>query len=113
MKNVYKSNLGSHFAASSSTPIAVEQKKTSSWISNGKTYYRYSTIVTNKSSKTLKNLKISVSKLYGPLWGLTKNGDSYVFPAWIKSLPAGKSIEFVYIHSASPADVSILSYTLA
>ncbi|KAM7491481.1 hypothetical protein LguiA_034402 [Lonicera macranthoides] len=99
--------------ASSSTPIAIEQKKTSSWISNGKTYYRYSTIVTNKSSKTVKNLKISVSKLYGPLWGLTKNGDSYIFPAWIKSLPAGKSIEFVYIHSASPADVSISSYTLA
>lgn len=101
------------FSVSSFTPIAIEQKRISSWISNGRTYYRYSTIVTNKSSKTLKNLKILVSKLYGPLWGLTKNGDTYVFPAWIQSLPAGKSIEFVYIQSASPADVSVSSYRLA
>ncbi|XP_057511742.1 endoglucanase 6-like [Actinidia eriantha] len=98
---------------SSSSPIAIEQKMTTSWNAYGKTYYRYSTIVTNKSSKTLKSLKITISKLYGPLWGLTKSGDSYFFPAWLNSLPAGKSLEFVYIHSASQADVSISSYTLA
>ncbi|KAF5460557.1 hypothetical protein F2P56_020421 [Juglans regia] len=99
--------------ASSSSPIAIEQKLTASWNSKGKSYYRYSTIVTNKSAKTLKFLNLSVSKLYGPLWGLTKSGDSYVFPSWLNSLPAGKSLEFVYIHSASPADVSVSSYTLA
>ncbi|XP_062146223.1 endoglucanase 6 [Alnus glutinosa] len=99
--------------ASSSVPIAIEQKLTSSWNDKGKTYYRYSTIVTNKSAKTLKYLNLSVSKLYGPLWGLTKSGDSYAFPSWLNSLPAGKSLEFVYIHSASPADVSVSSYTLA
>nr|AYP70933.1 endoglucanase 1 [Actinidia deliciosa] len=98
---------------SSSSPIAIEQKMTTSWNAYGKTYYRYSTIVTNKSAKTLKSLKITISKLYGPLWGLTKSGDSYFFPAWLNSLPAGKSLEFVYIHSASQADVSISSYTLA
>ena len=86
---------------------------TTSWNAYGKTYYRYSTIVTNKSAKTLKGLKITISKLYGPLWGLTKSGDSYFFPAWLNSLPAGKSLEFVYIHSASQADVSVSSYTLA
>lgn len=100
------------FAASTSSQISIEQKKTSSWVSNGRTYYRYSTVVTNKSGKTLKNLKLSVSNLYGPLWGLKKYGNSYTLPAWIKYLPAGKSIEFVYIHSASPADVSVSSYTL-
>ncbi|KAJ4849500.1 hypothetical protein Tsubulata_005812 [Turnera subulata] len=99
--------------ASTSAPIAIEQKMTTSWIANGKTYYRYSTIVTNKSSKDLKNLKLSVSKLYGPLWGLTKSGDSYSLPSWLNSLAAGKSLEFVYIHSASAADVSVSSYTLA
>ncbi|KAI7995537.1 Endoglucanase 6 [Camellia lanceoleosa] len=98
---------------SSSAPIAIEQKMTSSWDYNGKTYYRYSTTVTNKSPKTLKFLYLSISKLYGPLWGLTKSGDSYVFPAWLNSLPAGKSLEFVYIHSASQANVSVSSYNLA
>uniref|UniRef100_A0A0V0IMN5 Endoglucanase n=1 Tax=Solanum chacoense TaxID=4108 RepID=A0A0V0IMN5_SOLCH len=93
--------------------IAIEQKETTSWVREGKTYYRYSAIVTNKSSKTLKNLKLSVSQLYGSLWGLSKYGDSYMFPAWINSLPAGKSLEFVYIHTAnSPAVVSVSSYTL-
>ncbi|XP_059286805.1 endoglucanase 6-like [Lycium ferocissimum] len=90
--------------------IAIEQKETSSWVHKGKTYHRYSAIVTNKSSKTLKNLKLSVSQLYGSLWGLSKYGDSYVFP---DSLPSGKTFEFVYIHSAnSPAVVSVSSYTL-
>ncbi|CAL5433356.1 unnamed protein product [Camellia sinensis] len=98
---------------SSSAPIAIEQKMTSSWDYNGKTYYRYSTTVTNKSPKTLKFLNLSISKLYGPLWGLTKSGNSYVFPAWLNSLPAGKSLEFVYIHSASQADISVSSYNLA
>ncbi|KAK2966511.1 hypothetical protein RJ640_019040 [Escallonia rubra] len=103
---------GNPAPASYTTPIALEQKITTSWVADGKTFYRYSTMVTNKSAKTLKDLKLTVSKLYGPLWGLTKDGNSYSFPAWIKSLPAGKSIEFVYIHSASPADVSVSSYTL-
>ncbi|KAK6137281.1 hypothetical protein DH2020_028973 [Rehmannia glutinosa] len=98
--------------ASSTSPIAITQKVTSTWVRNGKTYYRYSTTITNKSSKNLKNLKLYISKLYGPLWGLTKSGNSYFFPAWINSLAAGKSIEFVYIHSASPATVSVSSYNL-
>ncbi|KAH6820498.1 glycosyl hydrolase 9C2 [Perilla frutescens var. hirtella] len=98
---------------STASPIAITQKVTSSWVHSGKTYYRYSTTVTNKSSKNLKNLKLYISKLYGPLWGLTKSGDSYTFPSWINTLAAGKSIEFVYIHSASQAEVSVSSYTLA
>ena len=86
---------------------------TTSWNEKGKTYYKYSIVVINKSDKTLKDLKLSISKLYGPLWGLTKSGNSYGFPTWLSSLPAGKSLEFVYIHSASPADVSVSSYNLA
>lgn len=101
------------FAASSSGPIAIQQKLTTSWISNGKRYYRYSTIVTNKSAKTLKNLKLSISKLYGPLWGLTNLGNAYGFPSWLNNLPGGKSLEFVYIHTANAADVSVSAYTLA
>ncbi|KAJ6703458.1 ENDO-14-BETA-GLUCANASE [Salix viminalis] len=99
--------------ASTSSPISIAQKMTTTWIANGKTYYRYSITVTNKSAKELKDIKLSISKLYGPLWGLTKSGNSYAFPSWISSLPAGKSLEFVYIHSASAADISVASYTLA
>ncbi|KAF8379687.1 hypothetical protein HHK36_029131 [Tetracentron sinense] len=99
--------------AKSSVPITIEQKGTASWNANGKTYYRYSTVVTNKSAKDLKDLKLSISKLYGPLWGLTMSGGTYGFPAWLNSLPAGKSLEFVYVHSASPADISVSGYTLA
>uniref|UniRef100_A0A0V0IPN6 Endoglucanase n=1 Tax=Solanum chacoense TaxID=4108 RepID=A0A0V0IPN6_SOLCH len=92
--------------------VTIQQRATSSWALNGKTYYRYSAVVTNKSGKTVKNLKLSIVKLYGPLWGLTKYGNSFIFPAWLNSLPAGKSLEFVYIHTASPAIVSVSSYTL-
>lgn len=97
----------------SAIAIDIEQKPTNSWVYKGKTYYRYSTTVSNKSEKTLKDMKLTINKLYGPLWGLTMSGDSYGFPAWINSLPAGKTLEFVYIHASSPADVSLSSYTLA
>ncbi|OVA01951.1 Glycoside hydrolase [Macleaya cordata] len=93
--------------------ITITQKATSSWNYNGKTYYRYSTVVTNNSGKTLKELKLYISELYGPVWGLTKSDNSYTYPSWLNSLPAGQSFEFVYIHSASPAKVSVSKYTLA
>lgn len=99
-------------AATSSGLITIQQKVTASWNYEGRTYCRYSTVVTNKSAKTLKDLQVSIAKLCGPLWGLTRNKDSFGFPAWINSLSAGKSLEFVYIHAASPADISISTYTL-
>ncbi|KAH0450496.1 hypothetical protein IEQ34_021188 [Dendrobium chrysotoxum] len=94
------------------SPFTVKQTATTSWIAQGRTYYRYSVIVNNKSSKTAKDLKIIVSKLYGPIWGLKKVVDGYNFPPWLEALPAGKSFEFVYIHSATPADIWISGYTL-
>lgn len=98
--------------ASSASPIIISQKMMSSWRNEGKIYYRYSTKLTNRSTKTLKNLKLSITKLYGPIWGVTKTGNSYGFPSWMQSLPAGKSMEFVYIHSASPANVLISNFSL-
>ncbi|CAE6132321.1 unnamed protein product [Arabidopsis arenosa] len=98
---------------SSPSPISISQKMTHSWKNEGKVYYRYSTRLNNRSTKTLKNLKISITKLYGPIWGVTKTGTSFTFPSWMQSLPAGKSMEFVYIHSAaSPADVLVSNYSL-
>ncbi|XP_073301810.1 endoglucanase 6-like [Primulina huaijiensis] len=99
-------------SSATTNPISITQKLTASWVQNGLTYYRYSTTITNKSSKNVENLKLNISKLYGPIWGLTKAGDSYLFPSWINNLAAGRSMEFVYIHSSSPAEVSVSSYTL-
>ncbi|TYK06088.1 endoglucanase 6-like [Cucumis melo var. makuwa] len=99
-------------SSSSSSPVVIVQRVTSSWKAKGRVYYRYSSVITNKSSKTVRNLQLSISKLYGPLWGLTKSGNSYTFPKWVGSLAAGKSMEFVYIHSASQANVSVLKYNL-
>lgn len=99
-------------SASSVADISIQQKMTSSWISKGKKYNRYSVVLTNKSSKTVTNLALSVRKLYGPIWGLSKSGVVYGFPSWHNSLPAGKSLEFVYIHAAAPADVSVTHFSL-
>ncbi|XXG61389.1 hypothetical protein AAC387_Pa05g0018 [Persea americana] len=74
--------------AKSYSPIVIDQKTTTSWNSKGRIYYRYSTIVTNKSAKTVKDLELSISKLYGPLWGLKRSGGAYGFPTWRDSLPA-------------------------
>ncbi|KAI3950994.1 hypothetical protein MKW98_026448, partial [Papaver atlanticum] len=97
----------------SSSKISVTQKATTTWNAKGKTYHRYSATVTNNSGKTLKELKLYIDNLYGPVWGLTKSGNAYTFPSWLTSLPAGKSMEFVYIHANTPAAVSVSSYTLA
>lgn len=96
--------------------ITTRQWMTAKWEYKGRKYYRYSTVVTNNTPKTIVEPTFTVSKLDGPLWGLnnrSKNRNDYTFPKWIKSLPAGKSLEFVYIHSAStPADVVIAGYHL-
>lgn len=92
--------------------IALSQTVTSSWSSRGRTYYRYSTLITNKSKQTVKNLKLSVERLYGPLWGLSKTvGSSYNLPYW-QSLAPGQSFEFVYIHAAPQATISVQSYDM-
>ncbi|KAK9698466.1 hypothetical protein RND81_08G106200 [Saponaria officinalis] len=102
-----------HAPASSSTSINIKQEKTSSWVFEGRTYYRYSASVTNKSTKTIKDMQLFISGLHGPLWGLTKSGNSYSFPAWVNSLPAGKTLQFVYVHPATPAHVSVSTYTFS
>ena len=96
-----------------SGPVAIVQKMTGSWVSKGRTYYRYSTTVTNKSPRALKSLNLSIKNLYGPIWGLSRSGNSFGLPSWMHSLQSGKSLEFVYIHSTTPANVAVSSYTLA
>ncbi|XP_042374755.1 endoglucanase 6-like [Zingiber officinale] len=96
----------------SSQAFAIEQRQTTSWNNRGKTYYRYAAVVTNKSARTAVELKLSVSQLYGPIWGLANSGDKYTFPEWLSSLPGGKSFDFVYIQAAPPAVVTVAGYKL-
>ncbi|CAO2175113.1 unnamed protein product [Urochloa humidicola] len=96
-----------------SPPIGIEQKTTASWTERGKTYHRYSVTVTNRSiNKTVHELHIGISKLYGKVWGVDKARYGYVFPSWLQSLAAGKSAAFVYIQPAPPADVWVTGYKL-
>lgn len=92
------------------SPIAVSQSVTSSWSSRGRTYYRYSTLITNKSKQTVKNMKLSVQGLYGPIWGLSKTGGSS-YSLW-QSIAPGESFDFVYIHAAPQATISVQSYDM-
>eukprot|EP00252_Welwitschia_mirabilis_P011164 TRINITY_DN25101_c0_g1_i1.p1 TRINITY_DN25101_c0_g1~~TRINITY_DN25101_c0_g1_i1.p1 ORF type:complete len:631 (+),score=55.32 TRINITY_DN25101_c0_g1_i1:183-2075(+) len=102
--------------ARSSTPVkqgnsqfSVSQTMTSSWQSNGRTYHRYSSLVTNTGKQAVKDVKVTVRGLFGPLWGLSKTGDAstYTLPKWRQSLAPGESMEFVYIHAAPEASVSV------
>ncbi|XP_074587949.1 endoglucanase 6-like isoform X3 [Curcuma longa] len=95
-----------------SLPFAIEQRQTTSWNYRGKTYYRYAAVVTNKSARTAVELKLSVSQLYGPVWGLSNSGNKYTFPEWRSSLPGGESFDFVYIQAAPPAVVTVAGYKL-
>ncbi|TKW12152.1 hypothetical protein SEVIR_5G018300v4 [Setaria viridis] len=94
------------------SPIEIEQNATASWTERSKTYHRYSVTVTNRSLKTVHELHIGISKLYGRVWGVDKARYGYVFPSWLQSLPAGKSAAFVYIQAAPPADVWVTGYKL-
>ncbi|GLJ22258.1 hypothetical protein SUGI_0418570 [Cryptomeria japonica] len=94
--------------------VAIFHTITHSWSENGRTYYRYSLEITNKSPyQTITTLSLSIEGLYGPIWGLSK-GDSniYSFPKWLKSLPPGQSMDVVYIQAAPQAIVKIASYQL-
>ncbi|XP_062208289.1 endoglucanase 2-like [Phragmites australis] len=99
-------------AAEHDSPIEIVQNATTSWTQRGKTYHRYSVTVTNRSGKTVHELHIGISKLYGQVWGLDKARYGYVFPSWHKALPAGESAAFVYTQAAPPADVWVTGYKL-
>lgn len=93
--------------------LAISQKLTSSWSQSGNTYYRYAASITNRSPhQTLTAFDLSIQELYGPLWGLSKPdvNNLYSFPKWLKSLPPGKSMDFVYIQAAPPAIISLPRY---
>ncbi|KZV31766.1 endoglucanase 6-like [Dorcoceras hygrometricum] len=70
-------------------------------------------IFCNSHQQISQKLEESETRYLQALWSdmLAKSGSSYISPEWITSLAAGESLEFVYIHSASPAEVLVSSYT--
>ena len=95
------------------SPIVIEQNATRSWTERGRTYRRYVVTVTNRSlNKTVHELHIGIAKLYGPVWGLVKARYGYVLPGTTPSVPAGRSVIFVYVHAAPPANVWVTGYKL-
>ncbi|KAF0917024.1 hypothetical protein E2562_016325 [Oryza meyeriana var. granulata] len=104
-----KDFLESCVAADDVSPIEIVQNATASWKKNGRTYYRYSVTVTNRSGKTVEELHIGIGKPHGPVRGLDRARYGYVLP----SLPAGKSAAFPYAaHASPPADVWFVGYKL-
>eukprot|EP01018_Ginkgo_biloba_P000460 Gb_21027 [translate_table: standard] len=99
-------------ASQNGSPLAMFHDVTSSWQYEGRTYYRYATSITNKSHKTIKSLKLSIQGFNGPFWGLSKIGDYYTFPQWLRSLSPGQSFDFVYIQAAPQASISVSSYNM-
>jgi hypothetical protein len=96
-----------------SSPIAIEQNTTRSWTEKGRTYRRYAVTVTNRSpDRTVHELHIGIANLYGPVWGLHKARYGYVLPGVAPSLPARRSVVFVYVHAAPPANVWVTGYKL-
>ncbi|XP_062232491.1 endoglucanase 15-like [Phragmites australis] len=95
-----------------SSPIEIEQSVTRTWAMRRQKYYRYSVTVTNRSRKTVRGLHIGVSDLSGRLWGLDKARYGYVPPRWLPALRAGRSLMFVYVQPAPPANVWITGYKL-
>ncbi|KAH7280034.1 hypothetical protein KP509_37G049400 [Ceratopteris richardii] len=110
--NSVGSSYGDAFAVSksSSSSLFISQAVTSSWKSQGETFYRYQATVKNNSPNTLLSIQLKVQGLSGPIWGLSKTGsNTYTFPKWQKSLAPGQSMTFVYIHGGPEAAISVLS----
>ncbi|KAL6619561.1 hypothetical protein ACP70R_034700 [Stipagrostis hirtigluma subsp. patula] len=94
------------------SPIGIEQNVTRTWAMRRRTYYRYSVTVTNRSRKTVRELHLGVSELQGRLWGLDKARYGYVPPKWLPALRPGRSLRFVYVQPAPPANVWVTGYKL-
>lgn len=85
---------------------------TASWDDKGKTYYRHKVLIKNTSMKTVRDLKLKIDNLSGPIYGLmpTSQKKIYQVPPHLKALLAGAELSFVYIQGGPQAKVSIHSY---
>ncbi|KAK3228029.1 hypothetical protein Dsin_007891 [Dipteronia sinensis] len=75
------------------------QKMTSSCTAKGNKYYRYSTHHQQVRQDLEGPQAYNIQALRSHM-GFKQVGQCLWFPSWLSSLSAGKSLEFVYIHSA-------------
>ncbi|KAL6864885.1 hypothetical protein ACP4OV_016036 [Aristida adscensionis] len=94
------------------SPVEIEQNVTRAWAARGRTYRRYAVAVRNRSRKTVRELHLGVAGLEGRLWGLDKARYGYVPPRWRAALRAGRTLRFVYVQAAPPAEVWVTGYKL-
>ncbi|CAN6468076.1 unnamed protein product [Victoria cruziana] len=93
-------------------PISVTQVITKSWIAKGRAYRRYWVFIHNRTRKSAKNIRLSIGKLYGPVWGLSKVGGFYRLKTKTQALGPGQVVHIAYIQAAGPAIIRVASYHL-
>ncbi|XP_031497584.1 endoglucanase 6-like isoform X1 [Nymphaea colorata] len=91
-------------------PISVTQVVTKSWIAKGRAYHRYWAFIHNRTRRPAKNIRLSIGKLYGPIWGLTKVGSVYRLKTRSQTLRPGQVVHIAYIQAAGPAIIKVSSY---
>lgn len=64
------------------------------------------------SMKTVRELKLKIENLSGPIYGLIPTGEKNIFqvPPHLRVLLAGGELDFVYIQGGPQAKVSVYSF---
>lgn len=93
-------------------PIELVHSISSSWNVGATTYYRHKVIIKNTSGKPISELKLAITNLSGPLWGLspTQEKNTYELPQWLNVLNPGSECVFVYVQGGPQANVSVLNF---
>ncbi|KAL2939098.1 Endoglucanase 5 [Bienertia sinuspersici] len=95
----------------SEVPIKISHSITGSWTQKGETLYHHKVLIKNMSMKMVNDLKLKIEDLSGPIWGVIPTGEKNIYqvPPYLKVLPAGGELSFVYIQDGPQAKVSFYS----
>ncbi|XP_021852458.1 endoglucanase 5 [Spinacia oleracea] len=93
-------------------PIRFKHSITGTWNDKGQTVYHHTVLVKNMSMKTVRELKLKIENLSGPIYGLIPTGEKNIFqvPPHLRVLLAGGELDFVYIQGGPQAKVSVYSF---
>ncbi|CAO2814097.1 unnamed protein product [Amaranthus hypochondriacus] len=96
----------------SDVPIKFVHSITGTWAHKGETFYHHTVIVKNLSKKSVKDLKLKIENLSGPIYGLIQTNEKsiYVLPPHLKVMLPSAEFSFVYVQGGPQAKVSIQSY---
>uniref|UniRef100_A0A803LRV7 Endoglucanase n=1 Tax=Chenopodium quinoa TaxID=63459 RepID=A0A803LRV7_CHEQI len=98
--------------ATSNVAIRFKHSITGTWQDKGKTVYHHTVLVKNMSMKTVRDLKLRIDNLSGPIYGLmpTSEKNVYQVPPYLRVLLAGGELVFVYIQDGPQAKVSVYNF---